>query len=318
MHSINDLAQTIKSMNKIYIITHMFPDGDALGSAFSLCRMLQKIGKQATVLLGNEIPKKFEFMKEYIEPQIFKEEYIISVDLASNSLLEPSLEKYASKIDLCIDHHISNRKFAALNYIDPTAAANSEIIYDLIELLNVPIDKYIAEGLYIGISSDTGCFRYSNTTYKSHEIAAKLMKQGVAVSRINEKLFTLKSKKILEIEKLLNQNIKYFADGQLAITFITLKDLQKYNIKDNECDGIASIPIRIEGVNVGITLREKSPDNYKVSVRTSEEVNANNVASMFEGGGHFRAAGFSIQGKINEIINEIANAVLTYLGWENK
>ena len=318
MHSINDLAQTIKSMNKIYIITHMFPDGDALGSAFSLCRMLQKIGKQATVLLGNEIPKKFEFMKEYIEPQIFKEEYIISVDLASNSLLEPSLEKYASKIDLCIDHHISNRKFAALNYIDPTAAANSEIIYDLIELLNVPIDKYIAEGLYIGISSDTGCFRYSNTTYKSHEIAAKLMKQGVAVSRINEKLFTLKSRKILEIEKLLNQNIKYFADGQLAITFITLKDLQKYNIKDNECDGIASIPIRIEGVNVGITLREKSPDNYKVSVRTSEEVNANNVASMFEGGGHFRAAGFSIQGKINEIINEIANAVLTYLGWENK
>lgn len=318
MHSINDLAQTIQSMNNIYIVTHMFPDGDALGSAFSLCRMLQKMGKNATVLLGNEIPKKFEFMKNYIEPQTFKEEYIISVDLASNSLLEPSLEKYASKIDLCIDHHISNRKFAALNYIDSTAAANSEIIYDLIELLNVPIDKYIAEGLYIGISSDTGCFRYSNTTYKSHEIAAKLMKQGVAVSRINEKLFTLKSRKILEIEKLLNQNIKYFADGQLAITFITLKDLEKYNIKDNECDGIASIPIRIEGVNVGITLREKSPDNYKVSVRTSEEVNANNVASIFEGGGHFRAAGFSIQGKIGELINEIANAVLTYLGWENK
>ncbi len=318
MNSINDLAQTLKSMNNIYIVTHMFPDGDALGSAFSLCRMLQKLGKKAAVLLGNEISKKFEFMTGYIEPQIFNEEYIVSVDLASNSLLESSLEKYAYKIDLCIDHHISNRKFAALNYIDSNAAANCEIIYDLIDLLNVQIDKYIAEGLYIGISSDTGCFRYSNTTYKSHEIAAKLMKQGVAVSKINEKLFTLKSRKILEIEKILNQNIKYFSEGKCAITFITLKDFEKHEIKDSECDGIASIPIRIEGVNVGITLREKSPDNYKVSVRTSEEVNANDIASLFEGGGHFRAAGFSIQGKINEIINEIANTILTHLGWKNK
>jgi len=317
MNSINDLAQTLKSMNNIYIITHMFPDGDALGSAFSLCRMLQKIGKNATVLLGSEIPKKFEFMADYIKLQTFNEEYIVSVDLASNSLLDPSLEKYTYKIDLCIDHHISNRKFAAFNYIDASAAANCEIIYDLIDLLDVQIDKNIAEGLYVGISSDTGCFKYSNTTYKSHEIAAKLMKQGVAVSKINEKLFTLKSRKILEIEKILNQNIKYFSNGKFAITFITLKDFENYNVKDNECDGIASIPIRIEGVNIGITLREKSPNNYKVSVRTSEEVNANDIASLFEGGGHFRAAGFNIQGKIDEAINKIANKVLTYLEWEN-
>lgn len=318
MNSINDLAQTLKSMNNICILTHMFPDGDALGSAFSLCRMLQKLDKKAKVLLGNEIPKKFEFMTGYIENQIFNEDYIVSVDLASNSILEPSLEKYADKIDLCIDHHISNRKFAAINYIDSTAAANCEIIYDLIDILNIQIDKYIAEGLYIGISSDTGCFRYSNTTYKSHEIAAYLMKQGVAVSKINEKLFTLKSRKILEIEKILNQNITYFSNGKFAITFITLKDFAKYNIKDNECDGIASIPIRIEGVKIGITFREKSPDNYKVSVRTSEEVNANDIAYLFEGGGHFRAAGFSIQGKINEVTDKVANTILKYLGWDSK
>ncbi len=314
MDSLPELVQVIKNLENVYILTHMYPDGDALGSAFALCRILQKLGKKATVMLGSCKSNKLNFFRDYIQEQTFEPEYIVSVDLAANSLLDPALEKYAEKIDICIDHHQSNRGYAALNYIDSSAAACCEIIYEVVSKLNVPMDKKIAEGLYIGISSDTGCFRYSNTTYKSHLIASKLIKQGIRVAEINEKFFTLKSRKQLKLEKVLYDNLEYFFDDKVAITSVSKAEMAKCEIEDDECEGIASIPIKVEGVGIGVTLREKQPGNYKVSIRTSAEYDANKLATLFGGGGHLRASGFDISGSLKEVKETIIKTLSTELG----
>ena len=309
MNSFNKLIEALKNINNVYIVTHVYPDGDAIGSAFALGRALQKMNKTVAVNIGEKMPPKFKFMNEYVTPTEFKPDYIVSVDLASNALLPPDLEKYSNSIDICIDHHASNNGFAPINYIDANAAATAEIIYDVINKLGVHLDKQIAESLYIGISSDTGCFRYSNTTYKSHEITSNLMKCGVNVSSINEKFFTVKSRKQLKLEKILYENLEFFFNNQCAISFITADEMKKQDILDEECEGIASIPIKVEGVNIGITVREKSENCYKVSVRTNENYNSAKIAGVFDGGGHFKAAGFTINGDLKEIKERILKTV---------
>lgn len=311
LNSLNEVADVLEKMDNIHIVTHAYPDGDALGSAFALCRMFQKLGKRSAVVLDKKMPKKFEFMTNYVSLQDFDPDYILAVDLADTSLLGTTLQ--SEKVNLCIDHHISNKNFAEVNYVDPSSAATAEIIYDLIRYLNLDLDEKIAEALYIGIASDTGCFKYSNTTHKSHEIASELMKQNINVAKINENLFILKSKNKLELERTLYKNLEYFCDSKLAITFVTLDEMKKCEINENECDGISSIPVSINGVSIGITIREKSSDNYKVSVRTTSNQNASQIASLFGGGGHDKAAGFNISGSLNEVKNEIISTIKTNL-----
>ncbi len=309
--SLEKLVQVIKSIDNVYILTHMYPDGDALGSSFVLCRVLQKLGKKAAVKIADGIPEKFVFMKKYVTDQDFKPMYIVAVDLASSSLIHPSLSEYSENIDLCIDHHMSNRGFAPISYVDSSAAATTEIIYEIIRKLGIDIDTQMAEGIYVGISSDTGCFKYSNTTYKSHQITADIMKLGLSISSLNERLFTVKSKKQLLLEKLLYRNIEYVFDGKVALTYIKLKELEENNIKDEECEGVASLPVKIEGVCVGITIREKPDGNYKISVRTIGNYNGAKLASLFGGGGHFKAAGFNLSGPLEEVRSKIIEALKT-------
>ncbi len=318
IENLNNVSQILQNINNIYILTHSFPDGDALGSAFVLCRALQKINKTCKVLLGSKLQKKYEFFDSYINiPKKFRPNYIVSVDLAADSLLDNTLQKCISRIDLCIDHHVSNTNYASMNYVDSGAAANCEIIYDLINIMEIPLDKQMAEGLYLGISTDTGCFRYSNTTSTTHYIASELMKFDIKTSDLNEKFFTLKSKKILEIEKILYNNIKYYCQDRIAISYVTYQNIKDHGLAETDCDGIASIPIRIEGVQIGIVLRERENGEYKVSVRTSEHVNANSIAMLFNGGGHYKASGFSISGKISvqNLLNIIIIKIIKFLGW---
>ena len=306
----------LKNNDFFYIITHMYPDGDALGSAFALCRALQKLGKHCRVLNEDDIPKKFQFLSDYVTKEDFKHRYIISVDLAEVALLRPDLKSYENKIDVCIDHHKINKINTELKYVNPSSAACCEIIYEIIKNLDINIDKEIASCLYVGISTDTGCFEYSNTSANSHYIAAKLIEYGAPVAKINENIFTKKSRIKLETEKNMYKNLKYFFGNKCAITHISINEMGKIGITDNELDGIASIPIKIEGVQIGITLREKTSGNYKVSVRTSEDIDASKFCEYFNGGGHQRAAGFTINGTLTEIYEKIISTLVYKFGWK--
>lgn len=316
MESNKKIISYLKTNDFFYIVTHMYPDGDALGSAFALCRALQSLGKHAKVLNDNDIPKKFEFLSNYVKKENFEYKSVISVDLAETSLLRPELKPYEDKIDVCIDHHKINKIKADLCYVDPSAAACCEIIYRIIKDLGVNIDKEIAACLYTGISTDTGCFEYANTSANSHYITAKLIECGAPIGKINENIFTKKSRIKLETEKNMYRNLKYFFGSKCAVTHISINEMEKIGITDNELDGIASIPIKIEGVKIGITLREKSSGTYKVSVRTSENIDASKFCEYFGGGGHERAAGFSISGSVSEICEKIQNVLTCKFGWK--
>ncbi len=291
--NLGTVASYLKEHDNFTIITHAHPDGDTLGSGFGLCLALRAMGKNANVINDEELPSKFFFLN--IEPQKFEEETVITVDIADTSLMGKGVEaKYAKNVDLCIDHHGSNRQFAELSYVDSTAAATAEIIVELLELMELEITNEIANRLYTGIATDTGCFRYANVTPKTHLLAAQLMGYGADASKINTMMFETKTRTYAALERLALDGMEFHYDGKCALVTITREMFAKSGSDENECDGIAALSRQIEGVLVGITLRERHDGTYKASIRSHDPVDASAICAKLGGGGHRNAAGCSL------------------------
>lgn len=317
MKKLSDIAACLRKKDYIYILTHKNPDGDTLGSAYALCAALLKLGKTVKVLCNDPIPKKFKFMENFGNSNFssqnldFKPKYIVTVDISDTSLLGEKLETYSDKIDLSIDHHITHKNYARTNFVDAGAAANCEIIYDLLCCLTgeLQVDEYVATCLYTGIATDTGCFLFPSTTAKSHKIAAKLIEKSINISEINESLFIKKSKSLIELERMFLESIKFHCDDKVAVGTISLATLNELHIKPEEVEGLSAIPMRYDDVEIGITIREISQDDYKISFRTAKNFNATNIAERFGGGGHLRAAGCQMKGELSEITHKILKEV---------
>lgn len=306
--TLNKVADFLLARDNFEILTHAYPDGDTLGSGYALCLALQRLGKNARVIVTN-LPKDFVFLTEGVKDQSFEAETIVSVDVASEKLLGSNREKYQGKIDLCIDHHKINLVNVDLKYVDHTAAANCEILYSLFKLMDIEITKEIANCLYTGISTDTGCFKYSNTTSDTLRIAADLLDTGIDAAGINKVMFDTKTKLKLRLEQEIYGNIEYYSEDRCAIIAVTLEMQKRLGVGDDELEGLASIPRQIEGVLIGITMREKEPGVFKVSVRTDKRVDAAKFCADFGGGGHHEAAGCSVKGSLEEAKAQLKRAV---------
>lgn len=230
---LDNVAKILQEKNNIEILTHHYPDGDTLGSAYGLCKALQDIGKNARVILSGKAATKFDYLKNGVKENSFTPDFIMSVDVAAPQLLGDNEESYSNKIQLCIDHHGSNSLGVEDSYIDATAASTCEIIFDLITLMNVKITKEIANCLYTGVSTDTGCFMYTNTTAKTHMIAAKLIECGADFAVINRAMFETKTKQKLALERMVYDTLDYYYDGKLAIIYTTLAMQDKLNLGDD-------------------------------------------------------------------------------------
>lgn len=300
MMNLYEIAQYLKENDNYEILTHAYPDGDTLGSGFALCLALQQLGKNARVITTN-VPSKFLYLLNGVKQQIFNAENIISTDVASDSLLGSNMSKYIGNVDICIDHHGSNTFNAKQKFVDKYAAANCEIVYKLILRMDVKITEEIANCLYTGISTDTGCFRYTNTTADTMRVAASLMDLGCNTEYINKVMFETKSKEKIQLERAVYDTMQYCADGKCAIIYTTLDMMSKLDVGDDEMEGLASIPRQIEGVLIGITMREKVGGFFKISVRTNGNINASDFCGKFGGGGHPAAAGCTIEGDLNTV-----------------
>lgn len=307
MINLYELAKYFEAHDNYEILTHAYPDGDTLGSGFALCLALQQKGKKARVITTN-IPSAFEYLKAGVEEQEFEAETIISTDVAADTLLGSNMGKYSGRIDICIDHHGSNTITAKEKFVDRFAAANCEIIYKLFLRMHIRITKEIANCLYTGISTDTGCFRYTNTTAETMRVAASLMDFGCDTAYINKVMFETKSKAKVLIEQAVYNTMTYCANGRCAIICTTLDMLSKLKIGDDELEGLASIPRQIEGVLIGITIREKEKNFFKISVRTNDNINASDFCRKFGGGGHPAAAGCAIEGSLDDVKNMLITA----------
>jgi len=299
-----DLAQAVRLLlekERILILTHSHPDGDTLGSGFALSRALRAKGKQTDVICGDEITKNYDFMSLGMEKQSFTPDFIVAVDVADEKLLGSELEKkYSQKIDLCIDHHGSNTDYAANSYIDSDSAATAEIIFDIIKILGVTLDKYMADCIYTGISTDTGCFRYSNTSSRTHRIAAEVIDAGASTSEIDREFFETKTKTYAALEKLALDTLKMYFNEKCAVMTVTQDMFLKSGSNAGECDKIAALPRQIEGVLIGATIREQEDGSVKISVRTHPPIDAAALCRKMGGGGHIRAAGCKIEAGIDE------------------
>lgn len=308
-------AKILLSARNILILMHKSPDGDTLGSAFGLCRALLKLGKSAKVICSDPIPKRYGYLVAGAD--FDKPDLIVASDIATVGLFGDSLEQYAQKVDLCIDHHPSNSGYAKYSFVDPSAAATCEIMTELIGLLGVEIDKNIAECLYTGLATDTGCFRFSNTTPKTLRTAAELIDKGADNAKLNKLLFETVSRGRLEIEKMALETLEYHMGGRVALITLTNDMYEKAGVDESETEGIPSIPATIEGVEAGITIRENGPGAYKISLRTNGALDASNICSMLGGGGHAAAAGCRATGSLDDAKRAILAAVEKQLKGEN-
>ncbi|MCR4616165.1 MAG: DHH family phosphoesterase [Clostridiales bacterium] len=296
------LEQTVKLLSKndkMLILTHTHPDGDTLGSGFSLCYALRSIGKKVNVLCADSISEDYDLITEGYEAEDFEAEYIISVDVASPEMLGRLEEKYGGRVDLCIDHHGSNSDYAK-NLLLDHCAATTELIFSLVKMMDIPVTKKIADCIYIGISTDTGCFKYANTTSASHRIAAELIDAGADYATVNRIFFDTKTKSYIKLEKMAMAGLEMHFDDRCAIMCVTKEILEKSKATQEDCAKLAPITRQIEGVLVGVVLREQDDGTFKASVRTQSGINASDLCAKLGGGGHAAAAGCTLHGSLEE------------------
>lgn len=292
-----ETARWLLERDNFLLLTHIRPDGDTLGSAEALCLALQKLGKTAWMQHNPGVTAQFDGMLTLPwAPEGFAPDTVVSIDLSDENRLPEGSEQFAGKSDLCIDHHESNRRFAKELCLDADAAACGEVIFRICTHLGV-MDEDIARALYIAITTDCGCFAYSNTSPETHRIAAALMEQGDFAPAVNKRFFRTHSRKELMLQSRLMHSMEFRQQGQIALCTITLADKQELRAADSDCGELASFAAAIEGVRCSVFLRELEDGSVKVSVRTDEGwVNASRVCEHFEGGGHAAAAGCTFYG----------------------
>ncbi len=301
----------LKNADNILVLTHANPDGDTLGSGFALVRALQKLGKRARLLNNDRIHEKYAYLSENLMQEDFEPDYIVSVDVAEKKLLGEKIKaEYGDRVNLSIDHHESSKFFAEKTYVEPGSASACEIVYLLIKALGAEIDSDIASCIYTGLSTDTGCFRYSNVTVRTHIIAAELLALGADSVKINERMFDRKTVGDIRLQKLCYDNLEVYSQGRLAVISVTKKMLSDCGVDKTALDAIKPITRQIEGVSIGLTVKEEDNGNVGVSVRTDESYDAAAICAHFGGGGHARAAGCELSLPIDEVKKKVINYII--------
>ncbi len=308
----SEFAACLRERDGFLILNHRRPDGDAVGSAAALCRGLRALGKRAYVLPNPETTERYlGFLGELAPPADFTPETVAAVDLAEEGILQLNAGEWAGKVQLCIDHHPSNSGYAAHSWVDPTAGACGELVYFLLLELGLEIDPETARLLYIAVTTDTGCFRYKNTTPQTLRVGAALLEAGAPID-LNRTLFMKKSRGRLLLESRMIAGLEFFQGGEADIAAVSLADLRDCGVTEEDMEDIASIAGSVRGVELSVTLREVEAGAWKVSVRTGEYGNAGLVCAEFGGGGHGMAAGCTVKGSLEQVRSELKAAVLRH------
>jgi len=299
--SLRQLARYLKKHNNYIILTHASPDGDTLGSAYALYYALNEIGKVACVLCPEVVPSKYDYFARPTDHVSRENATVVAVDVADVRLLGSLQEEFGTEIDLCIDHHISNTRFAKNLYLDDCAAATAESVYELIVQMKVNINDVTAKAIYTGLATDTGCFKYSNVTAKTHNIAAELYSYNIDAAEINRLMFDTKSKRLLQLEKMVLDAAEFHFEDKCMLLPVTAKMQEITGCSGTELEGIAVISRSIEGIKAGVTVKQTGDDEFKVSLRTFPPLDASAICKTLGGGGHKGAAGASLNGSLEEV-----------------
>lgn len=316
--SVSTAANRLKEHNNILIISHRRPDGDTIGSAMGLYYALKELGITSRVECSDPFPEKFSYMyKDYVEKD-FTPEFIVTVDIASESLLGDLQEKYTGKIDLSIDHHVSNDFYAKETLLGVDCPAAVELIYLVVVEMGVTLNENIANALFTGLITDTGGFRFFSVTPQTHRVAASLIEAGAKHGEINQLIFESISKQRLQVEAFARNTMEYFFDDMVALLYLPADLQERFGVTEEEMDGITSLPRMIEGVNIGLTIRDQGNDEHRISVRSRPPYDSSAICQHFGGGGHVSAGGCTIFGKLEDAKAQLLKVVENEIKQANK
>lgn len=292
--NVKQCAELLTAHDEILILTHRNPDGDTVGSACALCSALRRMGKTAHLYNNVQIVERLrQYSDRYIAPEGFEPRYIVSVDIAAERIFPNG---FSGAVDLCIDHHPTNSRFAANGLVCGSSASCGEIVFKIIQCLCGEITKFEADCLYIAVSTDTGCFQYANTTAETLTAAAELLRCGADNYRINPVFFRKVSSARLKLEGMIYSSITTHRDGRVAVACVTREMLRSSGVVENDLDDLAGLVGRTEGSILNITIREMDNGESKVSLRSSKEIDSSVICAVFGGGGHPMASGCTIEG----------------------
>ena len=312
--TIQETAAMLQTMNRVLLLTHVRPDGDTIGSAAALCQALRDMGKTAYLLPNAGTTETYQpYAEGYWGAADFEPDYVVSVDIAALSLLPDNAKKYAGRIHLSIDHHPSNEGFAPHLCVLPEMAACGEIVYEIVRLMT-PVTQEIALPLYVAVSTDTGCFVYSNTSAHTHRVAAALLETGIAVAGVNKALFRTKSRTRLAMEAWMAEWAEYYDNDRVVIMQIPRSLCLDYKATEADVEELSSLAALVAGTDCGVTLRELEGGRVKISLRTGPRVNATAVCALLGGGGHTAAAGATISGSMKEAKQAVLQAIDMVVG----
>ena len=319
----HEVLALLKTPQPTCILFHARPDGDAVGSAFALAQWLSAMGSPAWCLCADEVPERLRFLTKGLQesvlpehcPSTFSSARVISVDTASPAQLGALWERFADKISLMIDHHGKGTPYAD-HYICPQAAACAEVVFDLMAQAGTDVPAGAAALLYAGISSDTGCFRYSNVTRNTHLCAAALVESGIDAAEINRRLFEVKSKELLHAEHAGFERLALHDHGKIAVITFPYALRAELGLREEHLETLVDVARCVQGVEVAVAIRQSTPDGvFRVSMRANVDFDVARVAAAFGGGGHRRAAGATLmavdiaaaeRAVVREILNEKA------------
>ncbi len=306
------LISVINKSKKVAIFNHEHPDGDALGSAYALKLALCGLGKEAEVFLrdGDEECREYPLVKGTEKSGVKVEEcdLKIAVDCADRLRLG-TLSEFFTGATAAIDHHVTHDIFAQNTVVVPDAPATAEIIFDLIFELGAELTCEIANNLYLAMICDTGNFKYSSTTPKTLRTAAKLLETGIDFAGISKKIFDTKTFEYLKIYKRGIEKLEIYGNGKIALLAFSDNDFEEEGIDEKSTDGITTLPGSVEGVEVGVYIRQRGENEFKVSLRSNTSFDVAKTAVRFGGGGHVKASGFTLRTSLDDAKKQVVREI---------
>lgn len=312
MNELKKIAKVIRENKSFFITSHIRPDGDSIGSQLALKRILEKLEKEVTIANHDPVPEIYNFLpgRESIKQELPKNrEFDVTfvLDSPQPSRLESTAETIRkAKVIINIDHHLGNKGFGEYNYIDTKASAVGEEIYELTKVMGFKIDRKIALCLYVGILTDTGSFRQSNTTPRTHEIAAHLMKIGnLKPAQITHQVYETQLPSAIKLLSITLDTLERSQDGRIAWMTVTDQMFKETGTATAETENFINYVRSVKGSEVAILFTEMTKNEIKVSFRSKSSTDVNNIAKTFGGGGHLRAAACTIKGNLKEVKKKV-------------
>lgn len=317
------IAGRLRGHTSFLIATHTNPDGDAIGSMLGMMHFLRALGKTDIVCVNDDpVPRIYAWLPGAPEVRPsdarmpgFAPDAAILVDAGKKERAGRAADWFPAGVPLYVlDHHLEESPDGDFGCVNPAYSATGELLCDLFLAAGIHVNKPAAECLYAAIATDTGGFRFTNTTPRTHRIAAMLLEAGIAAADISSRVFDSISRGKIELLRRALDRMRLEAGGRVAHTFITMRDMDEARAKAEDLDGIINFARNIEGVEVGILFRETAPDTTKVSMRSNDLFNSAAFLAPYGGGGHKAAAGGTLKGPLDAIRAEIIEKTIASLG----